>query len=593
MYHAHKCLKKRILHDCNSSSLQELPGGFRGTYKLWDEPGAEPGAVLSKALTAVDDGLSIRKVAEMYSIPKSTLHDHVSGKVRYGAKCGPDPYLDLEEEEELASFLIRSAGIGYPHTKKQLFALVQQMLNKKRIEATVSNGWWERFQSRHPTIKTRTAVSLSMARSKASDPVVLKGYFDMLEECLKENKIFDKPGCIFNCDESGIPLNPQCMKVIDQVGSKNPCHITSGDKSQLTVMACTCAAGYFIPPMIIFDRKKFVDGWSNGEVPGTLYGLSQNGWINNDQFYGWFQHFLEYAPQKRPLLLLLDGHSSHYCPDTIKLAAEHNVVVCALPPHTTHILQPLDRGCFGPLKVAWKQECHEFYTKNPGRVITRLDFNRLFAKAWYKAMTAQNIINSFKVTGVYPFNREVTCNAPGMERKEKYAAFNPEALAKRTGLAYIPLYSPSVKNPKSQIPSYNNSVTLQLFEYSIVGEPNITEDSDSGEETADDIFFRRSIPARTATTITEFLKLPEHPSKMSTQHQKSVGCVLTSAEFREEMEKNEKEKQEKISKKKQKKIEQERKRQQRDKIAKLKRSLGKKRSIKKVTTNKCKPDPLV
>lgn len=68
---------------------------------------------------------------------------------------------------------------------------------------------------------------------------------------------------------------------------------------------------------------------------------------------------------------------------------------------------------------------------------------------------------------------------------------------------------------------------------------------------------------------------------------------MTSAEFREEMEKNEKEKQEKISKKRQKKIEQERKRQQRDKIAKLKRSLGKKRSIKKVTTKKCKSDPLV
>ena len=123
---------------------------------------------------------------------------------------------------EPASFLIRSAGIGYPHTKKQLFALVQQILNKKGIEAIVTNGWWERFKSRHPNVTTRTAVSLSMARAKASDPVVLKGYFDMLEECLKQNKIFDKPGCIFNCDETGIPLNPQCMKVIDQVGSKIP-----------------------------------------------------------------------------------------------------------------------------------------------------------------------------------------------------------------------------------------------------------------------------------------------------------------------------------------------------------------------------------
>jgi len=451
MFHAHKSLRKRILHDYNSSS-QETPTDFRGTYKSWTETS------LSKALTAIDKGLSIRRVAEMYSIPKSTLHDHVSGKVAFGAKCGPDPYLDLEEEEELASFLVRSAGIGYPHTKKQVFALVQQMLNKKKIEANVTNGWWERFQSRHPNITTRVAVPLSVARAKASDPVVLKGYFDMLEECLKENKIFDKPGCIFNCDESGIPLNPRCIKVIDHVGSKNPSHVTSGDKSQLTVMACTCAAGYFIPPMIIFDRKRFVDTWADGEVPGTLYGLSQNGWINSQQFHGWFQHFLEYAPQKRPLLLLLDGHSAHYCPETIKLAAENNIVVCALPPNATHIVQPLDRGCFAPLKVAWKQECHEFYTKNPGRFVTRLEFSRLFAKAWYKAMTAQNIISSFKVTGVYPFNREVICNAPNME--PKYTIFKPEALAKRTGLAYIPLYSPSA-NPKSQSFTCDNSVTLQ------------------------------------------------------------------------------------------------------------------------------------
>ena len=206
---------------------------------------------------------------------------------------GPDSYLDLEEEEELASFLIRSAEVGYPHTKKQTFVLVQQMLDKKGIDANVTNGWWERFKNRHPNVTTRVAVPLSVARAKIGDPVVLRGYIDMLEECLRMNNTFDKPGCIFNCDETGIPLNPQCIKIIiDKVGSKNPSHVTGGDKSQLTEMACTCAAGYFTPPMIIFGRKKFIDSWANGEVPGTLYGLSQNAWINSQQFHGWFQHFL-------------------------------------------------------------------------------------------------------------------------------------------------------------------------------------------------------------------------------------------------------------------------------------------------------------
>ena len=74
-------IKEKNPYDCNFSSLQQFPGGFHGTYKCWAEPGAELGAVLSKALTIVDDGLSIRKVAKMYSIPKSTLHDHVFGKV--------------------------------------------------------------------------------------------------------------------------------------------------------------------------------------------------------------------------------------------------------------------------------------------------------------------------------------------------------------------------------------------------------------------------------------------------------------------------------------------------------------------------------
>ena len=173
-------IKEKNPHDCNFWSLQQFAGGFRGTYKCWAEPGAEPGAVLSKALTAVVVGLSIRKVGEMHSIPKSTLHDYVSGKVTYRAKCGPEPYLDLEEEEKLASFLIRSAGIGYPYTKMQLFVLVQQMLNKKRIEAAVTNGWWEKFQSHHPPIKPCSAVSLSISCSKASDRWCWKGtHFNM------------------------------------------------------------------------------------------------------------------------------------------------------------------------------------------------------------------------------------------------------------------------------------------------------------------------------------------------------------------------------------------------------------------------------
>ena len=86
---------------------------------------------------------------------------------------------------------------------------------------------------------------------------------------------------------------------------------------------------------------------TKGEVPGTLYGLSQNGWINSELFFHWFQHhFMEYAPPTRPLLLLFDGHSSHHSPATVWLAAENKIVLFVLPPHTTHIAQPLCEAVF-------------------------------------------------------------------------------------------------------------------------------------------------------------------------------------------------------------------------------------------------------
>ena len=67
----------------------------------------------------------------------------------------------------------------------------------------------------------------------------------------------------------------------------------------------------------------------------------------------WFEgHFLRYAPPIHPLILLMDGHFANFCPDTIGMAAEQQVVLFTLPPNTTHVSQPLDKGCFGPLKHA-------------------------------------------------------------------------------------------------------------------------------------------------------------------------------------------------------------------------------------------------
>ena len=66
------------------------PAKYRETYD--DES-------MRLALTATEKGLSIRRAASEYNIPKSTLGDRVSGKILPGAKPGRKPYLTPNEED--------------------------------------------------------------------------------------------------------------------------------------------------------------------------------------------------------------------------------------------------------------------------------------------------------------------------------------------------------------------------------------------------------------------------------------------------------------------------------------------------------------
>ena len=240
-----------------------------------------------------------------------------------------------------------------------------------------------------------------------------------------------------------MPLDAGDVKIIAKKGDRNPTALSSGDKSQITVVAYASALGSVMPPMVILDRKTLPPQFTEGEIPGTTYGLSAKGWIDQELFDGWFAtHFLKHAPLSRPLLLLLDGHSSHYCPDTVRLAAKEKVIIFALPPNTTHITQPLDKGCFGPLKSYWKQECHNYMSES-GRVVNRYVFSRLLSKAWMNAMTIRNVMGGFKVSGIYPFNRNAVQHCLVEKPKEM------ETLAKKSGLAYIPLFSLSYRRHRS------------------------------------------------------------------------------------------------------------------------------------------------
>ena len=90
------------------------------------------------------------------------------------------------------------------------------------------------------------------------------------------------------------------LKVFSHKGAKNPSYLTSDCKSQVTVLVCTSAAGYALPPSVIFDQKTINSELTNGEVPGSRYELLSKGWIDMELFNGFFVTFCYMSHHQDP-----------------------------------------------------------------------------------------------------------------------------------------------------------------------------------------------------------------------------------------------------------------------------------------------------
>ena len=84
-----------------------------------------------------------------------------------------------------------------------------------------------------------------------------------------------------------------------------------------------------------------------------------------------------------------------------------NVILFVLPPHTSHILQPMDIACFKPFKTFYYQECQKHLRNNPGMAITRYDIAQIASRAYSKGLSSDNLVSAFRKAGICPFDPNV------------------------------------------------------------------------------------------------------------------------------------------------------------------------------------------
>ena len=158
------------------------------------------------ALKAVEEGQPVNQIARDHGTPKTTLKDHVSGKVTHGTNPGPTPYLSIVEDE-LGNFLKSCAEVGYGKTRRDAMGIAESIAVDKRVlkGENISVGWWRRFLERQPNLTLRRGGSTAHVQLDAVYPETMDQYFRLLGEVLMEHNLVDKPLQIYNVDESGVP----------------------------------------------------------------------------------------------------------------------------------------------------------------------------------------------------------------------------------------------------------------------------------------------------------------------------------------------------------------------------------------------------
>src|SRR2546430_1638445 len=77
------------------------------------------------------------------------------------------------------------------------------------------------------------------------------------------------------------------------------------------------------------------------------------------------------------------------------------------PSHTTHRLQPLDIGLFGPLASYCSTNLSNFIASTRGYIpVSKREFFALFWPAFQKAFSKKNIDSAWEKSGIWPWKPE-------------------------------------------------------------------------------------------------------------------------------------------------------------------------------------------
>jgi hypothetical protein len=290
--------------------------------------------------------------------------------------------------------------------------------------------WPRNFVKRTDSLTTCFNRAYDRQRALCEDSALIKSWFKLVEETKAKYGICD--GDVYNFDEAGFMMGKITTQLV-VTGSERrgrPKAIQPGNREWVTLIAAINAAGWSVPPFLIFAGQYHLSAWYEEDIPRDwAIAVSDNGWTNNELGVEWLKHFNAYTKTRvvgARRLLVFDGHKSHHSLEFQELCKENNIYTLCMPPHSSHLLQPLDVGCFSPLKRAYSREV-ESLIRYYINYITKLEFLPAFKTAFNRSFTPANICSAFRGAGLVPLQPDAVLSKLDVQLRTPTPAALPEA----------------------------------------------------------------------------------------------------------------------------------------------------------------------
>ncbi|KAJ6262132.1 hypothetical protein Dda_2937 [Drechslerella dactyloides] len=357
-----------------------------------------------------DQELSIRAAAKHYDVPYTTLVCRYNGR---SSRCDSIPKsrnLTKLEEDAIVQYILELCARSFHPRLGSVEDMANQLLLARSDDSTrrVGKRWAGNFVKRRPELQTRLSRKYDYQRAKCEDPVLISKWFQLIEAVKTKYGIADND--IYNFDETGFAMGIiSTTTVVTGAETRDKAKLAQpGNREWATVIQGIGAEGWAVPPFIVLAGQHHLASWYTAtKLPADwVIALSDNGWTTNELALQWLKHFDKFTARRcisDYRLLVLDGHESHHSVAFELYCQEHKIVTICMPPHSSHILQPLDIGCFGPLKQAYSHEVESLVRAYVNH-ISKLEFLTGFHKAFTAAITPKNIRSSFAGAGIVPYN---------------------------------------------------------------------------------------------------------------------------------------------------------------------------------------------